>query len=180
MTLKEDLSMIHDLQMKRTKAYDEENELDPSQIKTQIRDIISTNGLTKLGRGDYRIVYGNEEKVAKIAWHNLGIRENKSEIENWNRIKNFSVKKLNSQGECKAKNYLAEIMDYDINSYGWIIMERVQTGPNSVTTEEAERLRRIFSDSGINIDEIKPYNIGRKYRDEFGKNIPVVFDYGGK
>jgi hypothetical protein len=176
---KEDISKAYRLQLKRTKAYDEDNELEPQKIKQQIEEIMSEIGYSRIGSGDYRIVYGNESRVVKIAWHDAGVRENKSEIQNWRHIKHIPVKKLNSPGKCEARNYLAELIDYDANNKGWIVMERVSIGSNNVTTEEAKELRNNFSDAGINIDEVNPYNMGRKYRENIGEKVPVVFDYGG-
>lgn len=176
---KEDLSEAFNLEQKRTEAYGDDTELEPEDLKEQVQGLMSKNGFSRIGSGDYRVVYGGEETVVKIAWNRLGIKENKAEYRNWRRIKDTEVERIDNNGTCKAREYLAEIQGFQDNKFGWILMERVQDGLDNVTSEEAEKVREQFERSGIKIDEIEPYNMGRCYRTNLSKEVPVVFDYGG-
>lgn len=164
---------------KRTRAYSEDNNLDPQELKDRVRDLMSKNGFSRVGSGDYRVVYGDENTVVKLAWNKLGIKENKSEFRNWEKYRDREVEQINGEGTCKAKNYLAELYKCQRNKFGWILMEKVEDGADNVTVKEAKKIRETFSNSGIEIDEISPYNMGRAYRDDLSKQVPVVFDYGG-
>lgn len=183
MNIPEDtLSRLASLQTERTRAYSDENDLTPDNIRDEIQDIADSKGYSKVGSGDYRVVYRSKNHVVKVAWNRLGRKENRAEFENWRHIKNIPVHNINGEGTVKARRYLAEIYEnhYDASNFGWIVMERVKTGMDNVTHDEAKSLRESFSDAGISIAEIKPYNIGRKTHDDLGEETIAVFDYGGK
>lgn len=179
---RDSLSRIATLQNKRTVAYNDENDLNPESIRDEIEYIVDSEGYTKVGSGDYRIVYSSNEHVVKIAWNSLGKEENRAEFENWKNIKNTPVESIDGNNRMKARRYLAEVYEdcYDGSNFEWIVMERVKTGSSNVSHDEARRLRQSFSDSGISISEIKPYNIGRKSHDDLERDTIAVFDYGGK
>lgn len=170
---------VYRMQRQRTKAYDEDNKLDPDNIKDKIRSKMNNVGYSRLGSGDYRVVYGSEDHVVKFAWTNRGTQENRDEVTNWRHINGLQMSRIDGDGECKVREYLAHIIDQDVENFGWILMERVDTGADNVTIDEANRLNESLSAIGVNINEIKPYNMGRTYRESFDKKVPVVFDYAG-
>lgn len=176
---KDDLSTAFNLEQKRTEAYNDSTSLNPEDLKQELEDLMSKSGFSKVGSGDYRVVYGDEDTVAKIAWNQLGLNENKSEYMNWNRIKNTTVGRINGKGTCEAREYVGEIYSCHNNKFGWLLMERIRVGFNNVTPEEADKVRQSFEEAGIHIDEIEPYNMGRCYRKELSEEVPVIFDYGG-
>ena len=175
----DELTEAFQMEKKRTRAYEDDNDLDPQVLKDEVRDLMSKNGFSRIGSGDFRVAYANEDVVAKLAWNRLGIKENKSELRNWERYKDREIQRIRDNGTCKARNYLAELYECDQNQFGWILMERVQDGSDNVTGEEAQEVRTSLSNAGIEIDEIKPYNMGKAYRDNISERVPVVFDYGG-
>lgn len=182
MNIPEDtLSKLASLQTRRTRAYSDENDLSPDEIRDEIRSIADSNGYRRVGSGDYRVVYASKNYVVKVAWNRLGRKENRSEFENWRDIKDIQVDNIDGDGKLKARRYLAVIYEnhYDVSNFGWIVMEKVKTGMNNVTHDEAKRLRESFSDAGISIAEIKPYNIGTKTHDDLDKETVAIFDYGG-
>lgn len=183
MNVSEDIvSEIYELQKKRTSAYSDENDMNPREIKSEIQNLANENGYEKVGSGDYRVVYAKDEFVVKIAWNRLGRKENEAEFRNWRNIKNTPVRRIDGDGKIKARRYLAEVYEnyYDVGQFGWICMEKVSVGTDNVTTEEAGKLRERFSDAGISIAELKPYNMGRKQHEDLGIETVAVFDYGGK
>ena len=172
-------SKIHKLQEKRTEAFEDDSDLDPEEIRNEIGDLANAQGFKRLGSGDFRVVYGDGDRVVKVAWHKLGKRENKSEHNNWNYAKDILVETINGNGRVSAETYLAHMAGHESGNFGWVLMEQVATGADNVTNEEASKLRSSLSSAGVNIDEVKPYNMGVTYRESVGEKVPVVFDYGG-
>lgn len=182
MNIPEDtLSKLSSLQTRRTRAYSDENDLSPSEIRDEIQSMADSKGYRRIGSGDYRVVYASKNHVVKVAWNRLGRKENRAEFENWIHMKDIPVDNINGDGKVKARRYLAKIYEnhYDVSNFGWIVMEKVKTGTDNVTHDEAKRLRKSFSEAGISIAEIKPYNIGRKTHDDLEEETVAVFDYGG-
>lgn len=168
---------VYKLQRKRTRAYDEENDMNPDEIRAQIESFVNSAGYERLGSGDYRVVYGNGDTVVKVAWRTTGQKEMQSEYETWNEHKNTRVASITSDEMVSAERYLARVKKYDKTQSRWIMMEQVEVNPDNVTTDEADAVRDTLAEAGIHIDEIQAYNMGRGYRN--GEKVPIVFDYGG-
>ena len=177
---------LHSLQLKRTDAYT--NSDDPDEYRDKIDTLTDKHGYTRLGSGDYRVVYGAENHVVKVAWHKPGVRENRAEYDNWvaaadvevicaendqSYIDSTTVDEARAEGEvCPARRYLASI-ERIADTGGWLIMNRVAASDSNVRVRETDKIRSVLSEQGLYIDEIAPYNVGRV------DGRPVIFDYGG-
>lgn len=152
----------------------EDSEMDPTEYKSKAEACLEKVGYSNYCPGGmYRRVYENENTVVKIAIGNQGVKENAAEIRNSTRICNCEFEDIINGGNCNGKMYIADILEYDVGTNYWILMEKATVTPNNVSSQTAEKVSSAFKSKGIHIDELKPYNMGRI--DEY----PVVFDYGG-
>lgn len=187
MTTYEDLfSEVSDLMDKKKdlyKEYDKDTGKTADEIgdaiddvKRQVKSQMNSNGFEKIPGGTYRNVYGNQNIVVKFASGRLGTDENAAEIRNCTRISKTNIKDVfdvTDEAYCKGDTYISSVESYETGANRWLVMDRVDDGPNTVSTEEARRLDEALENEGIHIAEIGPASMGLQ------DGVPVIFDYAG-
>lgn len=148
-------------------------EYDSKTCKKKADELMSTEGCKTSTSGTYRRVYQNSTSVIKFAIGPKGIDENAAEIRNETRISNVEVEDVIQGGTCSGDKYIASIIEYDVGSNRWIVMEKVDVTPDNVSHDVAKKIEDALNSAGIHIAEIEPVNMGRL------DGRPVIFDYAG-
>jgi hypothetical protein len=128
-------------------------------LRSTARKILTKSGCSRVGSGDYRVVYTlpDSPNVIKIARNPLGIEENLAAVNNWHKAERLNV---NSR--------LAKLVEHEPNGW-WILQEHVsETTPSSVATLKYE-----LREAGLVINEVNRDSIGMR------NGSAVLLDYGG-
>lgn len=158
---------------KYAESFEQDSEYDSSTCKKKADDLMNEAGYKNPTSGTYRRVYQDSQSVVKFAIGSKGIDENKAEIRNETRISNTEIEDIIQGGTCSGSKYIASIIEYEVGSSRWIVMERVDVTPDNVSHDIAKKIEQALNSAGIHISEIEPVNMGRL------DGIPVIFDYAG-
>lgn len=156
---------------------DDSTDDEVEKLDARIASVLERVGFTERASGGmYREVYLSPDYVVKFAYEGrLSKKENSAEIANCTRIKDLEISVPWVDGSCNGEDLIADIPEngYETRTHRWLVMERVEDTPNNVTAEIADLVQQRLADAGVHIDEIGPWNMGRK------GGMPVVFDYAG-